>query len=126
MTDKWRNTGAPFETEDGRRVGRRDVVAIPDGARDLRMRRHKLEPVAPDVPVTVGPEPEDLDRGAAYPGIEFGSERAYEVARDAKPPVSVAELMAVEPTGAPEPGTGEPTYLTGDVRRALARRGGEA
>ena len=118
MTERWKNTGAPFTTESGVEVGRNDVFEAPAEGRTVRMRRHKLRRVSSRVPVTVG-EGEDVDGPAGlYPGVDFGSDRAYEVARDAEPTVTLAELESVEGSGK------DGAILTGDVRSVIRARAG--
>ena len=76
MTMRWLNLGAPFETENGETVpsggellaGRRDP--------DVVRRRHKLRYLG----TTDDHDPER----ARFDGVDFGSDRAYEVARDAR------------------------------------------
>lgn len=124
MSQKWRNKGAPFTTEDRRRVERGDVVSLDPESRDYRMRRYKLRPAPPGAEETARPLPEDPEeepRGL-FPGIDFGSDRAYEIARAASPPLTVEELESVEGSG--EDGA----LLTSDVRALIAAReeeGGE-
>lgn len=66
--------------------------------RTVRMRRHKLRPVPPSTPVTVG-EPEEDEDGPEwrYPGVEFLSSRAYRIARRAN--LALADLEDVEGSG---------------------------
>ena len=76
MTQRWRNTGAPFTRTNGDRVGRGDVFEASTTSKDVRMRRKKLEPVAPSTPRTAG------GRHIQFAGVDFGSDAAYELARD--------------------------------------------
>lgn len=117
MTERWRNRGAPFTTESGQQIGRGDVFEAPAHGRTVRIRRKKLRRVPDSVQVTVA-DGEDVDGPEGlYPGVDFGSDRAYEVARDAVPPVTAEELSQTVGTG--EGGA----ILTGDVRRLLEERG---
>lgn len=114
---KWRNRGAPFDLPDGRRVGRGDVFSAAPGSRSIRMRKHKLVPVAPNVEVTVEAA-EDPGPRVTYPGIDFGSSQAYELAREAG--LTTRDLGDMRKTGQPEHEGEENSVLVGDVRRYLA------
>lgn len=122
--DKWRNAGAPFTLSSGVRVGRGDVFSAPEQSRDVVMRRLKLEPAPPDAEVTVGlPDTEDVDAPEVrFPGVPFGSRRAYELARDAWPAVGTEELRQVEGSGAFDAEAGRLSLLAGDVRDYLRVR----
>lgn len=109
MIQRWRNTGAPFSLPDGRRVGRQEVFEAAATSRVVQMRLHKLRPVAFDTPTSVG-GPTD-DRAVQFPGIDFGSDKAYELARD-------NGLSAVDFLG--KTGTGqEGAFVKPDVQKIL-------
>lgn len=103
---RWRNTGAPFQGIDRGEV----FEAEPDDPLVVR-RRHKLERVSSE---DVGAK-EKVRRG--YPGVDFGSDRAYEVARDASPPVPLDTLLGAVGTGQ------DGALLVSDVERLIAERG---
>lgn len=99
----WRNLGAPFQG-----VGTGETFqASPDDSMVVR-RRYKLELV----------DGADADVGwVEYPGIDFGSDRAYEVARDSDPPLTLDELSEITGSGQ------EGALLVSDVQRAVDERG---
>lgn len=75
MTMRWLNEGAPFDTTDGERIpsGGELVAGLRDP--DVVRRRHKLRYLGTT-------EDHDPER-SRFDGVDFGSDRAYEVARDA-------------------------------------------
>lgn len=114
-SQKWRNAGAPFTTEDGRVVGTGDVFEAPALSRTVRMRRKKLHPVAPRTPETVGEAPDDPE--ARFPGVDFASDVAYELARDEG--LAASDFEGREGTGQ------EGAFKKADVTELLEERDGE-
>lgn len=123
MTSRWRNTGAPFTTEDGETVGRGETFTSPAWKRDVVIRRRKLEPVAPDGSTDdeydgTDDIPEPTSSLRRFDGVDFASDRAYEIARDAIPPLFADDFADRE-------GTGEyGAFRADDVRDILEDRDG--
>jgi hypothetical protein len=77
---QYRNDGAPFTAADGRRI-QRGQIFVPAPS-DLARRRYKLRAVghvahAPEVSTPIAAAPV-----VAFEGVDFASDRAYELARD--------------------------------------------
>ncbi|MFP3947155.1 MAG: hypothetical protein ACLFWG_00360 [Longimicrobiales bacterium] len=116
MTMRWLNEGAPFETEDGRTVpsggelvaGRRDP--------DVVRRRHKLRYLG----TTEDHDPE-LSR---FAGVDFGSDRAYEVARDSRREAD-GRVLTWEDFEGLEGSGADGAFLVGDVRDLVRELLGE-
>lgn len=132
---RWKNTGASFQRDDGTYVERGGVFTSPSSHPDVVRRVRKLRqlddsPPLPPQPVIVEPEPEpdtdDTDDADGpeesddaddyrFQGIDFGSDVAYELARD-------SELQAADFDG--RTGSGQAgAFLTDDVRAILDERG---
>ena len=88
----YRNAGAPFTASTGERIARGQVFAPTPG--DLARRRYKLHAVAGPgvagvrtvsataVEVPAAPATPSLTFGAKFPGVDFASDKAFELARE--------------------------------------------
>lgn len=111
---KWKNKGAPFTTEDGERIESGQVFSAHPDSRTVVMRRGKL------ALATVADLKSDdhTPWKPGYPGVDFGSDRAYEVARDTRPPLTPADFDGRTGSGQ------EGSFLVSDVRSMIAEKHG--
>lgn len=104
----WRNKGAPFPGPDGEPVPRGGTFEAEPSSYTVVIRRRKLQLLAgADVP---------QDWRPGYPGVDFASDRGYEIARDASPPLTPADFQGRTGTGV------EGAFKADDVRAILAER----